>query len=149
MSVELNFENKNSLKEVIDSDKLQKKRLEEEGEKQSAPQQNELVQPEPPAIPQPKFKLSYANAMQPRHMTLVIEDNSFLNADLVVFLKRMKVDHKLVLDSWQGLDAVKSALSEGFLYDAIFVKLYMPILDGFDLSREIRALEKKFELNES
>jgi DNA-binding response OmpR family regulator len=46
--------------------------------------------------------MSYANAMQHRHMALVIEDNSFLNSDLLAFLKRMNVDHKLVLDSWQG-----------------------------------------------
>lgn len=42
---------------------------------------------EVPASPQPKFKMALENAMQRKHKALIVEDNSFLNADLPLFLK--------------------------------------------------------------
>jgi CheY-like chemotaxis protein len=37
-------------------------------------------------------------------------------------------------------------LAAGFLFDAIFVKLYMPIRDGFEMTRQIRKLENIYDL---
>lgn len=40
----------------------------------------------------------------------------------------------------------KECLQQGALYDAIFIKLFMPGMSGFDAVQEFRKLEKKFGL---
>jgi CheY-like chemotaxis protein len=60
----------------------------------------------------------------------------------------MNVEFETVFDCYQGEEAIKRAISSGFIYDAIFVKLYMPIRDGFELTREIRKLETKYEFTD-
>jgi len=39
-------------------------------------------------------------------------------------------------------------LSENHIFDLIFIKLIMPGVSGYETSKEIRAIEKNYELSE-
>ena len=39
-------------------------------------------------------------------------------------------------------------MSENLIFDLIFVKFLLPDVNGFETSKEIRAIEKKYDLSE-
>ncbi|KAJ5135210.1 CheY-like superfamily [Penicillium bovifimosum] len=78
-----------------------------------------------------------------RPRVLVVDDNSINLHLLVTFLDRRRL---VVLDKAENgraaVDAVERMLRG---YDLIFMDLSMPVMDGFEATRAIRAIEKERE----
>ncbi|KAJ5773550.1 hypothetical protein N7457_008446 [Penicillium paradoxum] len=109
-----------------------------------------LYQTPPPAptteqsayLPSSSVIESIQPAPEPRKpRVLVVEDNKINLNLMLAFLKKRKLD---ILDSAENgklaVDAVEQAQQS---YDIIFMDISMPVMDGFDAARSIRALEKQ------
>ncbi len=70
---------------------------------------------------------------------LVAEDNHVNQLVVLNMLKRIRVTPDLVSDGVQAIDAIKTA---SVPYDVIFMDCEMPLLDGYDATRQIRLLEQ-------
>ena len=68
---------------------------------------------------------------------LVVEDDLTMRQMLGILLVRRKVDHLLVED---GQEAVEAWATGEF--DMVFMDVQMPTLDGFEATRMIREQEK-------
>ncbi|KAJ5181626.1 hypothetical protein N7449_011773 [Penicillium cf. viridicatum] len=78
---------------------------------------------------------------QNRPRVLVVDDNSINLRLMMTFMNKRKV---MVLDKAENgraaVDAVERMLQG---YDLIFMDLSMPVMDGFEATRAIRAIEKE------
>ncbi|KAJ5956734.1 hypothetical protein N7501_011013 [Penicillium viridicatum] len=78
---------------------------------------------------------------QNRPRVLVVDDNSINLQLMVTFMNKRKV---VVLDKAENgreaVDAVERTLQG---YDLIFMDMSMPVMDGFEATRAIRAIEKE------
>lgn len=71
---------------------------------------------------------------------LVVDDN-FVNLNLMlVFLKKRKL---VTLDSAENGKTAVNSVDKIHGYDLIFLDMSMPVMDGFEAARTIRAMEKE------
>ncbi|KAK0704049.1 hypothetical protein B0T26DRAFT_599086, partial [Lasiosphaeria miniovina] len=79
---------------------------------------------------------------KPRHLLLV--DDNPINIKLLMTLVR-KLKHTF-MTACNGLEAVQmyqKSLEEGSRFDMVFMDISMPVMDGFEATRQLRQLEKK------
>jgi len=90
---------------------------------------------EPPVRPAETsaVRRSASSARAPR--VLVAEDNRVNQRVLVRLLERLGCRVELAADGHEAVERVRSAA-----YDLVLMDCQMPVLDGFDATREIRAL---------
>lgn len=63
-------------------------------------------------------------------------------------LKTLEVTYVLADNSEEALENCQKSLSEGKLFDIIFMKLIMPGVNGYDACRQIREMENNFNLKD-
>ncbi|KAL5346645.1 hypothetical protein ACLOAV_008352 [Pseudogymnoascus australis] len=74
-----------------------------------------------------------------RARILLVDDNKINLALLRTYLRKRK--YELVDEAQNGLEAVEKVQERGDGYDVIFMDISMPVLNGFDATRQIRAIE--------
>ena len=74
---------------------------------------------------------------------LVVDDEEFCLASMKAILFRAGIDIKLQTDfcitGREALDTIKSAYAHGFSYKIIFTDFNMPVMDGIQATKRIRA----------
>jgi PAS domain S-box-containing protein len=75
-----------------------------------------------------------ASLTLPSLKVLVAEDNEVNQAIALQFLKKFNLTADLVDNGQAAVDAVKREF-----YDVVFMDVHMPIMDGYDATRKIRA----------
>jgi len=58
----------------------------------------------------------------------------------------MGVFYAIAEDGQEAIDIVSKSLSEGHIFDLVFLKLIMPVISGFEAAKEIREIEARFQL---
>jgi len=94
-----------------------------------------IVQTSPAAV-------TVENQSRPPRL-LVVDDNNVNLRLLQTFMKKRKYTSVLsAVDGKQAVDAFESALLSGAPPDIIFMDISMPIMNGFEATRAIRAIEQ-------
>ncbi|ESZ90339.1 histidine kinase-group I protein [Sclerotinia borealis F-4128] len=96
----------------------------------------------PPTATASTHQSSTATAMpDPFAPNLLLVDDNMINLKLLRhYITRL--GYTTVHEAENGLEAVKKVEERPEGYDIIFMDISMPVLDGFDATREIRKLEK-------
>jgi two-component system chemotaxis response regulator CheY len=81
------------------------------------------------------------NKIVRRFKSLVAEDDATNRALLQTFLSRYG-ECQIAEDGKQAVQAVKAAREERMSFDLVCMDLRMPVMDGLEAIREIRAQEK-------
>ncbi|TAQ84111.1 hypothetical protein B7494_g7570 [Chlorociboria aeruginascens] len=71
---------------------------------------------------------------------LLVDDNKINLTLLRTYMRKRKYD--VIDEAENGLEAVKKFEEREEGYDIIFMDISMPVLDGFDATRQIRAIEE-------
>lgn len=79
--------------------------------------------------------------------TLIVEDDFTSRKFMLKFLQKFG-ECDITVDGNEAIDAFKLALDEGEGYDLICLDIMMPEKDGYEVLREIRAIEKERNLPE-
>ncbi|KAJ5519732.1 CheY-like superfamily [Penicillium fimorum] len=86
-------------------------------------------------------QVSTSSGSESKPRVLVVDDNNINLHLMMTFMKKRKV---LVLDSAEnGRTAVDAFERMPQGYDLIFMDMSMPVMDGFEATRAIRAMEKE------
>lgn len=75
---------------------------------------------------------------------LIAEDNEINRKIFRAFLKRTPYEIIIANNGLEALEAFKTDK-----YDCILMDLHMPLMDGFETTRNIRLYEKENKLNET
>ena len=82
--------------------------------------------------------------------TLLVDDSAFMRGVMGEILTGFGVsDVTEAEDGLQALDKFEQALAEGNSYSLVFLDIVMPVLDGQETLKRIRALEKNAGLDSS
>lgn len=73
-----------------------------------------------------------------RLRVLVVEDNRLNRRVVQGFLKRLQIEPDFAVNGQEALDALKQAS-----FDLVFMDCEMPIIDGFEATRQIRTWERE------
>jgi two-component system sensor histidine kinase/response regulator len=74
----------------------------------------------------------------PRHI-LVVDDNPDLHRLLERMLERLGATSRIAVNGQEALDQVAAAEAAGHPFDAVLMDMQMPVLDGYDAVRALRA----------
>ncbi|KAJ7645612.1 phytochrome-like protein [Mycena polygramma] len=91
-----------------------------------------LIPPTPPLECPPAIDLS-------KLRVLIVEDNDI---NRMVLAKRLRLDGHTVVTTTNGQEGLDKVISDR-AYDAILMDIQMPILDGYQATERIRAVEKE------
>jgi len=80
---------------------------------------------------------------------LVVEDNKFSLTWITTFLKKMKVEPVLAENGQEAVEKFQTFIKEGVLFEMILMDLFMPVMNGYDATIQIRNLEKQFKLSDT
>ena len=69
---------------------------------------------------------------------LIVEDNEFNRDVLTLILKKLDVDYEVAEDGQIGVEKVIEYLKAGKIFDIVLMDLYMPNMNGYDATKEIR-----------
>ncbi|KAH8805813.1 hypothetical protein F5884DRAFT_860410 [Xylogone sp. PMI_703] len=69
---------------------------------------------------------------------LLVEDNEINLKLLVIYMKKLKIDHVTAVNGLEALNAYDDAKGE---FDIILMDISMPVMDGLTSARKIRKLE--------
>ena len=61
-------------------------------------------------------------------------------------MKSLEVSCTIADNAEEAIEIFQKTLSEGLLFDLVFVKLIIPGMSGFDAAKEIRQIEDNYEL---
>jgi PAS domain S-box-containing protein len=74
------------------------------------------------------------------HARILVADDNQANRQLIgLRLRRAGADVVMARDGQEALDRTQEALEESRPFDAVIIDMQMPILDGYDAVRELRA----------
>lgn len=83
---------------------------------------------------------------EPREAILLVDDNDINLRILVTCVKRLKLGAVDILTAINGKEALEKyivAVNDGTRVSVVFMDISMPIMDGFQTTRNIRSFEKK------
>ncbi len=88
----------------------------------------------------PYFQISFQERGKRQKRVLVVEDNP-LNLEIAkIYLEQMNICADGALEGQKALECFGN--SPEHYYDAIFMDLRLPVMDGYETSRKIRRLER-------
>ncbi|SME95073.1 response regulator [Desulfovibrio gilichinskyi] len=76
-------------------------------------------------------------------MKILIAEDDFASRNFLQFLARKFGEVDIAVNGQEALDVFTESLKEGNPYNLIFMDIMMPLKNGLDAAREIRALEKE------
>ncbi|RFU31539.1 hypothetical protein B7463_g4830, partial [Scytalidium lignicola] len=85
--------------------------------------------PNEPIVPTDKHQIRRA---------LLVEDNEINLKLLVIYMKKLKIDHVTAMNGLEALNSYKNANGQ---FDIILMDISMPVMDGITSARNIRKLE--------
>lgn len=79
-------------------------------------------------------------------MRALIVDDDFYSRNMIHEILRPVAQCDIAVDGEEAIEAFRRGITAGDAYDLICLDLLMPGLDGQQALREIRAIEKEFEV---
>lgn len=84
-----------------------------------------------------------------RQVVLIVEDSQFMVEIIKNLLQQQGVDLEVGYNGQEACEKVEEYLKMKKMFDIILMDLYMPIMDGYEASTQIRKLEAKYGISES
>ncbi|MBF0621108.1 MAG: chemotaxis protein CheV [Magnetococcales bacterium] len=84
------------------------------------------------------------SVIRPDHHILAVDDSKAARTMLAGALTQMGIQHTILDNPAEALETLKRSLEEGdgrSKYTMIFTDIEMPIMDGFTLTRKVKAIE--------
>ncbi|KAJ8496948.1 hypothetical protein ONZ51_g802 [Trametes cubensis] len=95
-----------------------------------------------PAAKREPSNRSQSEAALPRLRILIVEDNDI---NRMILAKRLSLDGHAVVNTTNGQEGVEMVQTDRH-FDCILMDIQMPLLNGYEATERIRALEKDVEL---
>ncbi|MCD6346935.1 MAG: response regulator, partial [Bacteroidales bacterium] len=106
-----------------------------EPEPEPEPKPEPEPEPEPEPKPEPEPEQTSKN---PSPKILLVEDNKINQRIAMLHLEKMGYDISLAENGQEAVDQYKNNV-----FDLIFMDVQMPVLDGYEATRQIREFEKE------
>jgi CheY-like chemotaxis protein len=102
---------------------------------------------EPPTMKCRTFSFRKLSLMKKRKRILLVDDDQINILVLINFFKTFEdCDYDLAFNGLQAVDIVKQKAREKLFYDIILMDCNMPVMDGFEATRNILQMVEKSEI---